>query len=302
MQDFDLRDLKAFAAIAQRRSFRRAALDLGVSVSGLSTRMRKLENQLGVGLLHRTTRSVALTEAGEQLMTRLTPALREVDQAVASLQGSGGVLTGRLRINAPPVAIELVLIPIVNAFLAQNPGVILEVTAESALIDIVAAGYDAGVRYEETLGQDMVSVSLSSPQRYVVVASPALLKIHGAPKSPKELGTRPCLCVRFPSGSLLPWEFEKGSRKIKITPQGPLITSNHSLLIKAAIDGLGFLMMIEGYVAEALAAGLLVTVLDEWSPRFPGPLLYYPSRRQPPPTLAAFVKFARAWRRRARAS
>jgi DNA-binding transcriptional LysR family regulator len=152
MKEADLRDLKAFVAIAQRKSFRRAALDLGVSVSSLSTRMRTLEQTLGIGLLHRTTRSVGLTEAGEQLMARLAPALGEVDQAVASLQGSGTVLTGRLRINAPPMAIDLVLIPIITAFLARHPAVVIEMTAESSLIDIVAAGYDAGVRYEETLG------------------------------------------------------------------------------------------------------------------------------------------------------
>ena len=217
----DLRDLKAFAAIAHRKSFRRAAIDLGVSVSSLSARMRTLERTLGIGLLHRTTRSVGLTEAGEQLMGRLAPALRELDQAVASLQGSGAVLKGRLRINAPPVAIDLVLIPIVTAFLAQHPEVVIEITAESSLIDSVSAGYDAGVRYEEALAQDMVSVSLGPPQRYVVVAAPALLKTYGMPKSPKELTSRPCLSVRFPSGAQPRWEFEKGSRKIKVCPGAP---------------------------------------------------------------------------------
>jgi DNA-binding transcriptional LysR family regulator len=292
----DLRDLTAFAAIAVRKNFRRAALDLGVSVSSLSTRMRALEQTLGVGLLHRTTRSVGLTEAGEQLLARLAPALREVDEAVASLQGAGTALTGRLRINAPPVAVDLVLTPIVTAFLAQHPQVTIEVIAESSLIDIVAEGYDAGVRYEETLGQDMVSVSLSPPQRYVVVAAPGLLKTHGIPSSPKELVTRPCLSVRFPSGLLLPWEFARGTRKLKIAPRGPLVASHQSLLMKAALDGLGFLMTFEGYVTEAVMAGTLVRVLDEWTPRFPGPSLYYPSRRQPPATLAAFVAFAKGWR------
>ena len=299
MNTLDLRDLTAFAAIARRKSFRRAALDLGVSVSSLSTRMRALEQTLAIGLLHRTTRSVGLTEAGEQLMARLAPALRDVDQAVASLQGSGTVLTGRLRINAPPVAIDLVLIPMITAFLAQHPEVVIEVTAESSLIDIVAAGYDAGVRYEETLGQDMVSVSLSPPQRYVVVAAPALLATHEIPKSPRELASRPCLSVRFPSGSQPQWEFQKGSRKVKLLPRGPLVASHHLLLMQAAISGLGFLMMIEGYVADAVAEGKLVRVLDEWNPWFPGPFLYYPSRRQPPATLAAFVAFARAWRKNA---
>jgi DNA-binding transcriptional LysR family regulator len=294
----ELRDLTAFAAIAARKSFRAAALELGISVSSLSTRMRALEQTLGVGLLHRTTRSVALTEAGERLLVRLTPALREVDAAVASLQGSGTVLTGRLRINASPGAVDLVLAPIVTAFLAQHPQVTLEIMAESALIDIVAAGYDAGVRYEETLGQDMVSVTLSPPQRFVVVATPALLKTHGIPKSPKDLLSRPCLAIRFPSGLQLPWEFARGTRKLKIAPKGPLITSHPSLLMRAALEGLGFLMVFEGYATEAVAAGTLIRVLDEWNPRFPGPSLYYPSRRQPPATLAAFIAFAKAWRKR----
>jgi DNA-binding transcriptional LysR family regulator len=296
MKSPDLRDLTAFAAIAARKSFRRAALDLGVSVSSLSTRMRALEQTLGIGLLHRTTRSVGLSEAGEQLLSRLTPALQEVRQAIASLQGSGNILTGRLRINAPPVAIDLALTSMVTAFLAQHPQVTIEITAESSLIDIVAAGYDAGVRYEETLGQDMVSVSLGPPQRYVVVAAPALLKTYGIPKLPKELVSRPCLSVRFPSGLQSPWEFAKGTRKIKLAPRGPLVASHMPLLMKAAIDGLGFLMAFEGYALEAVTAGTLVRVLDDWNPRFPGPFLYYPSRRQPPPTLAAFVAFIKAWR------
>jgi DNA-binding transcriptional LysR family regulator len=143
----------------------------------------------------------------------------------------------------------------------------------------------------------MVSLSLGPAQRYVVVAAPALLQRHGIPQSPKELASLPCLSVRFPSGSQLAWEFEKDSRKFKITPRGPLVASHHPLLLKAAIDGLGFLMLIEGYVADAVAAGMLVRVLDEWNPWFPGPLLYYPSRRQPPATLAAFVAFAKAWRK-----
>jgi DNA-binding transcriptional LysR family regulator len=297
MENPDMRDLRAFAAVAARRSFRRAALDLRVSVSSLSTRMRALERMLGVGLLHRTTRSVSLTESGERLLARLAPAFREVDDAVASLQGSGNELTGRLRINAPPVALDLVLVPLISAFLAEHPRITLEVAAESALIDIVAEGFDAGVRYEETLAQDMVAVSLSPPQRYVVVAAPSLLEAEGIPKSPKELLTRPCVSVRFNSGLQQPWEFQKGTRKIRILPRGPLVASHQPLLMRAAIDGLGFLLSFEGYVAEAVAAGNLLQVLDDWTPRFPGPFLYYPSRRQPPATLAAFVAFVKARRR-----
>ncbi len=295
MEKNDLRHLAAFAVIAARRNFRRAALELGVSVSSLSTGMRALEQTLGVGLLHRTTRSVGLTEAGEQLLARIVPALRDVDEAIASLRGSGAVLKGRLRINAPPAAVDLVLTPMLTAFLAAHPGVTIEIIAESSLIDIVAAGYDAGIRYEETLGQDMVSVSLGPPQRYVVVAAPGLLKAHGTPRSPAELATLPCLSVRFPSGLQLPWEFARGRRKFKIAPRGPLAASHLPLLMRAALAGLGFLMTFEGYVTEAIKAGTLVRVLDEWSPSFPGPFLYYPSRRQTPATLAAFIAFAKVW-------
>lgn len=292
----DLRDLSAFVAIASRKSFRRAALDLKVPVSSLSTRLRALERILGVGLLHRTTRSVALTEAGEDFLTRLAPALREIDDAVASLQGSGVVLKGRLRINAPPAAVDLVLAPIVTAFLAHNPAVTIEIVAESALIDIVAAGFDAGVRFEETLGKDMVSVPLGLPQRYAVVATPELLTAQGVPKSPRDLLSRPCLVVRFPSGYQLPWDFAKGARKLKIAPRGPLVASHLPLLMKAALAGLGFFMTFEDYTTDAVASGALVRVLDDWNPRFPGPFLYYPSRRQPPATLAAFIAFARTRR------
>jgi DNA-binding transcriptional LysR family regulator len=178
-------------------------------------------------------------------------------EAAATAGDKRDFRTGRLRINAPPIAIDLVLIPMVTAFLAQHPEVTIEVTAESSLIDIVAAGYDAGVRYEETLGQDMVSVSLSPPQRYVVVASPALLETYGIPKTPKELVSLPCLSVRFPSGSQPPWEFLKGSRKIKVAPRGPLIASHHLLLVKAAMAGLGFLMMMEGYLIETMSETIL---------------------------------------------
>jgi DNA-binding transcriptional LysR family regulator len=295
----DLRDLAAFAAIAARKSFRRAALDLGVSASSLSTGMRALEQTLGVGLLHRTTRSVGLTEAGEQLLAGIAPALRSVDEAIGALQGTGTVLTGRLRINAPPSALDLVLAPMVTAFLARHPDVTIDIVAESSLIDIVAAGYDAGIRYEEKLGRDMVSVSLGPPQRFVVVAAPRLIQARGIPRSPKELASLPCLSVRFPSGLQSPWKFARGTHKLNLVPRGPLAASHMPLLMDAALGGLGFLMTFEGYVTEAVASGKLIRVLDEWNPSFPGPFLYYPSRRQTPATLAAFIAFAKAWRKNA---
>lgn len=298
MDDLDLRDLSAFAAVARHRNFRRAALEQRVSVSTLSERVRALEERLGLRLLNRTTRSVAPTEAGQRLLDRLAPALREVVEAVAQVRGAADDPSGRLRINAPPPAAQLLLAPLVAGFLERFPRVTLEVVTDSALIDIVAEGFDAGVRYEEHLAQDMIAVPLGPPERYVIVASPALLAVHGVPRTPEDLRDRPCLTTRFRSGRQLPWEFEKDGQTLRIQPEARLSSTLTALLIQAAIDGAGFFLAFEGHVRDEVADGRLVTVLDDWCPPFPGPFLYYPSRRQPPPALAAFVAYV-AERRRA---
>jgi len=295
MKDLDLRDLEAFAAVARHRSFRRAARELQVSVSSVSQRLRDLEVRLGVRLLNRTTRSVAPTEAGEQLLQRIGPALREVTDAVNDVRGLQGRPAGRLRINAPAPAAELVLAPMVAPFLNQYPGIDLEITVDPSLIDIVAAGYDAGVRYEEHLAQDMIALSLGPPQRYVVVAAPKFLAAHGTPRKPADLLGRPAIGTLFPSRALLPWEFERRGRVVKIIPHGPFMSGHVGVQRQAAMDGLGFLMTFEGYIRDQIAAGTLVRVLDDWCPSFPGPFLYYPSRRQAPPALRAFLEFVRNW-------
>jgi DNA-binding transcriptional LysR family regulator len=299
MADVDLRDLTLFAALARHGSFRRAALQAGISVSSLSQRLRDFEARLGVRLVNRTTRSVALTEAGELLLARIAPALQEVTDALGTVQGLGATAAGRLRINAPAPAIQLVLAPMVTAFLRRYPAIELEIVSETALIDIVAAGFDAGVRWEEHLAQDMVALSLGPPERYVVVAAPALVAGHGKPAEPRDLLARPCIGTVFPSRARLPWEFERDGEEVTILPDGPLKATDPALLLRAAIEGIGFLMTFEGYARDAIADGRLVTVLDEWCPGFPGPFLYYPSRRQPPPALAAFVGFVKEWRARA---
>lgn len=297
MSEIELRDLQAFAAVARHRNFRRAARELRVSVSSLSQRLRDLEVRLGIRLLNRTTRSVAPTEAGETLLLRLTPALREVAEAVSDLRSRHELPAGRLRINAPPPAIHLVLAPMLGPFLRRHPGIELELVADALLIDIVAEGFDAGVRYEEHLDQDMIAVPLGPPQRYAVVAAPALLSHHGRPEQPADLLGKPCIVTRFRNGVVLPWEFEKAGRTVRITPSGVLQTSDHELKLRAALDGLGFLLTFEGYLREAVAAGRLVALLEDWCPPFPGPFLYYPSRHRPPPALAAFVAFVKEWRR-----
>lgn len=300
MQNIDLRDLEAFLAVARTQNFRRAALEQRVSVSSLSQRLRDLEEQLGVRLMNRTTRSVALTEAGELLLGRVGPAMHDVGAAIDHVRGLRGVPSGRLRINAPPPAIDLVLAPMVVPFLAKYPQVDLEIVADSAFVDIVAEGFDAGVRYGEHLAQDMIAVSLGAPQRYAVVASRDYVAQHGRPKQPNDLLGHPCIRTRFNSGAMHDWEFEKAGRVVKVSPPPKLIATYLGLALRAAHDGLGYWATFEGYVRYGVKSGALVSVLEDWCPPFPGPFLYYPSRRQPPPPLAAFVAFVAEWRKRER--
>jgi len=300
MSDLDLRDLAAFAAVARMRNFRRAAIEQHVSVSSLSQRLRDMEERLGVRLINRTTRSVALTEAGELLLSRIGPAMRDVGDALDQVRGLRGVPSGRLRINAPPPAIDLVLAPMVAPFIEAYPQIDLEIIGESSFVDMVAQGFDAGIRYGEHLAQDMIAVSLSPPQRYALVASPDYLARHGKPRHPKDLLDHRCIRIRFGRGALLDWEFEKAGQVVKVSPPPRLIANYPGLVQRAAHDGLGFWQTFEGYVREAIKSGALVSVLDDWCAPFPGPFLYYPSRRQAPPALAAFVAFVTEWRKRER--
>ena len=300
MKDFDLRDLDAFVAVARVRNFRRAAIESRVSVSSLSQRLRDMEERLGVRLMNRTTRSVALTEAGELLLARVGPAMRDVGDALDQVRGLRGVPSGRLRINAPPPAIDLVLAPMVAPFLQAHPQIDLEIVGDSSFVDIVATGFDAGVRYGEHLAQDMIAVPLGEPQRYAVVASPQYVAQHGRPRHPKDLLDHVGIRIRFGSGVMPDWEFEKAGRAVKVSPPGKLIASYSGLARRAALDGVGFWPTFEGYVHDDLKSGALVSVLDDWCAPFPGPFLYYPSRRQIPPALGAFVAFVAEWRKLAR--
>lgn len=300
MSDFDLRDLEAFVAVARTRNFRRAALERGVSVSSLSQRLRDMEERLGVRLMNRTTRSVALTEAGELLLARVAPAMLDVGAALDQVRGLRGMPSGRLRINAPPPAIDLVLAPMVAPFLRQYPQIALEIVSDSSFVDIVATGFDAGVRYGEHLALDMIAVSLGSPQRYAVVASPQYVAQHGRPKHPKDLLNHVAIRPRFGSGAMPDWEFEKAGRVVKVAPPVKLIATYPGLARRAALDGVGFWPTFEGYVRDEIKSGALISVLDDWCAPFPGPFLYYPSRRQPPPALGAFIAFVAEWRKQER--
>ncbi|MEH2472458.1 DNA-binding transcriptional LysR family regulator [Nitrobacteraceae bacterium AZCC 2161] len=300
MSDLDLRDLTAFIAVARTLNFRRAAVESHVSVSSLSQRLRDMEERLGVRLLHRTTRSVALTEAGEVLLARVGPAMGDVNAALQQVRGLRDVPSGRLRINAPAPVVDLVMAPMVAPFIAQYPQIQLEIIAETSLIDIVERGFDAGVRYGEHLAQDMIAVSLGPPERYAVVAASQYVAQHGRPQHPKDLLQHRCIRTRFDSGALLEWEFEKGGRVVKVAPEGALMANYSRLGLRAALDGLGYFATFEGYVREDVASGALISVLEDWCAPFPGPFLYYPSRRQPPPALSAFIGFVAEWRKRER--
>jgi DNA-binding transcriptional LysR family regulator len=300
MMDVDLRDLDAFATVARAKNFRRAAREQRVSVSSLSQRLRALEEHLGVRLLNRTTRSVGLTEAGELLLARVAPAIGDVREALDRVRGLRDVPSGRLRINAPPPAIDLVIAPMIAPFLAAYPKIDLEIVADSSFVDIVDAGFDAGVRYGEHLAQDMIALSLGPPQRYTVVAAPDYVAQHGRPKHPKDLLAHPAIRTRFSNGVMPDWEFEKAGRAVKLAPPARLIATYLPMAMQAACDGAGFWMTFEGHVRAAIKSGALVSVLDDWCAAFPGPFLYYPSRRQPPPALAAFIAFVGEWRKRER--
>jgi DNA-binding transcriptional LysR family regulator len=297
MADIDLRDLSAYVVVARHRNFRRAATEQGISASSLSQRMRDLEERLGVRLLNRTTRSVAPTEAGERLLQRLAPALTNITEATLETRKLRDVPSGRLRINGPEPALSLVLAPMVTPFLKRYPEINLEIVADSSLIDIVSEGFDAGIRYEETLAQDMVAIPLGPPERYVLVAAPSFLKGRKVPKHPKELLGQPCIVTRFRSGVQLPWEFGKGKHSVNLRVTGPLTAAHPELQLQAARDGLGFYLTFEGYAKEAIASRKLVSILDDWCPTFPGPYLYYPGRRQQPPSLLAFIAFVKEWRK-----
>jgi DNA-binding transcriptional LysR family regulator len=286
-------DLDAFAAIVRHRNFRRAALERGVSASTLSQSVRTLEERLGVRLLNRTTRSVTPTEAGERLAARLSPIFSEMAEALDEVNGFRDTPTGTLRLNVPGAA-QPILAPMIARFLSGHPGIRLEIAIDNSFVDVFAQGFDAGIRYDESLALDMIAVPIGPPQRYAVVASPELVQRHGSPERPEDLLTRPCIRHRFPSGAMLPWEFEKDGQVVKIDPDARLVTTSPELAIRAAEDGVGWYATFENFVRPFLNAGRLVEVLASWCPTFPGPSLYYSSRRHVPAPLRAFIEFVRS--------
>jgi DNA-binding transcriptional LysR family regulator len=294
----ELADLNAFVAVARAGGFRDGARLSGGSASGLSEAVRRLEAQLGVRLLHRTTRSVTPTEAGRRLLERLGPALGEVEAAVDVVNAFRDRPVGTLRLNVPISAARLVLPAILPRFLAAYPEIRVEVTAEDSFVDLLAAGCDAGIRYDERLEQDMIAIPIGPrTQRFATAASPAYLDRRGRPRHPKDLLGHACLRGRFSGGATPLWEFERNGRMVRIDPPGPLLVTIGAaadLAVDAAVAGAGIVSLFEDWLRPHFESGALEPVLEPWWLRFTGPFLYYSGRRLVPAPLRAFIDFVKA--------
>lgn len=288
----DLSVLSAFLAVAEERSFTRAAKRLGVSPSAVSHAIRGLEDSLGVRLLSRTTRSVAATEAGQQLLARVGPALHEVGEALDGISGLGDKPAGRIRLHVPRLAVP-VLARKLGRFARDYPNVLLDITTDDSRIDIVASGFDAGIHFGEYIEKDMIAVRVSPDQRPAIVGSPAYFELHPKPKSPRDLVKHACINFRHGSAGVYRWEFEKGKKSLSVAVSGPLIVDDVELLLHAATDGVGLAFLSEDLAAPHLATGALVRVLEPWCQPYPGFFLYYPSRRQQPAALSALIQVLR---------
>lgn len=289
----DLADLSAFAAICRRGSFRLAATELGVSTSALSHALRNLEARLGVKLLNRTTRSVAPTEAGSRLAAQLDQSFGEIGEALSELGRYRSGPLGGLRINVPRDASRLLLSPVLARYLEDYPGVKIEVVVDNNMVDIVKAGFDAGMRFGDTVPQDMVCTPLTPPLRWVVVGAPAYLGRHGTPRKPEDLLRHACIRLRLGDQTMYRWELGQGPQAHAIDVPGALIVNETDMALEAALDGIGLAYCLERCAEPHLRAGRLRRVLDEWSPAGAPLVMYYPSRRQLAPALSRLIEAIR---------
>jgi DNA-binding transcriptional LysR family regulator len=293
----DLGDLNAFLAVARAGGFRDGARVSGGSASGLSDAVRRLEAQLGVRLLNRTTRSVLPTEAGRGLLERLGPALTEVEAALDFASGFRDRPAGTLKLNVPVVAARLVLPRIIPGFLEAYPDIRLEIMTDESFVDVIAAGCDAGIRYDERLEQDMIALPIGPRiQHFACAASPAYLDRRGRPEHPRDLLSHACIRGRFASGAMATWEFEKDGEVLKVDPTGPLMVQpggGSDLAVDAAIAGTGIIALFEDWLRPYFESGALEPVLKPWWQQFSGPFLYYPGRRLVPAPLRAFIDYVR---------
>lgn len=288
-----LNDLDAVIAIARRASFRAAALDLGMSTTALSNAVGKLEASLGVRLFNRTTRSVSLTDAGRMFIEQIGPALQDIHGAMAVARSQQATPSGTLRINAFATAAREILSPLVLEFLRRYPQVHVDLVTEGRLVDIVAEGFDLGVRVAALVPNDMIAVSLGRPQRYAVVGSPAYFAKHGKPRVPPDLLNHRCIRVRLPNGALFRWQLEKRGQTAPIDVSGPITLDEATLARIAVLEGIGLGFFMEQDVRADIESGFLLRVLEDWTPPFAGLCLYYPGRRNPSAALKAFIRLAR---------
>ncbi len=295
--DLALNELNGLMAVASHRSFRAAAAELGVSPSSLSHAVASMERRLGVRLFNRTTRSVSLTEAGEGFLARIQPALREIADAVETVNRFRDTPAGLLRLNASEAAAERA-IPIIVSFMEAYPDMRIDLVSEGRMIDIVAGGFDAGLRHAEAVPQDMVSLPLGIEEARIVVGTPDYFVAHGIPRAPADLFGHECVNARMPSGAIRHWEFEHDGEEIRIDPPGRLMLGSPGLTLRAARAGAGVAFVSARSAAEDIELGRLVQVLAEWTPPFPGVCLYHPRQRLPSAGLRAFIDHFQAARRR----
>ncbi len=293
MRGTEFGELSAFMAVAEQRNFTRAAKQLGIAPATLSETIRNLEERLAVRLLNRTTRSVAPTEAGEKLLARLRPVIDDYEAAIDLLNEFRDKPAGLLRLTVAPPAAQSVLAPLLAKFLAQYPDIKLEISVDSANVDIVAQQFDAGIRAGDRVDRDMIAVKITDPWRTAVVGAPSYLTRRGTPKAPEDLAAHNCIRLRLPNGALLPWRFQRDGKDIEIAVSGSLILNETSLMAPAVLDGVGIVQLPRAYVAGAIAEGRVVSLLEEWQPSGAPFALYYSSRRQMPAALQALIDFLR---------
>lgn len=289
-----LNALSAYIAVARHCSFAAAARDLGVTSSALSQSVRQLEERLGVTLLTRTSRSVALTDAGRRLLEHAGPAIDQALESLRTATAKPGEVTGRVRLTVPSAAVSLVLAELLPRLVQRHPLVEVDVRVDDHFVDMVAGGYDAGVRLTEAIERDMVRVRLTDPARVIVVGSPDYLERHGSPEKPEDLLHHRCICMRWaPSGEPWAWEFERGSKSWRVPVRGPVTTNDFELMRTLALRGVGLQYGLEPKLGDAIESGALREVLSPYAPEVPGLFLYFPSRAQVSPALNALVEVAR---------
>lgn len=295
MKGGEFAELNAFVAVAERRNFARAAAHLRITPPTISQTIRSLEARLGLRLLNRTTRSVSLTDAGERLLARIRPAIMEMGAAVEDLKELRDTLSGTLRLNVSSVAAEIVLAPVLGAFLAAYPAITLDITVDDGVSETTGGRFDAGIRVGRRVAQDMQIARVSEPSRLIAIAAADYLKHHPAPKMPSDLQQHNCIRLRN-ANQLVVWEFAKGRNRIEMSVNGSLIVNRMDLMVRAVLEGIGIGYTIESHVAAHIARGRLVPLLTDWSAGLHSYYLYYSGRRHLPAPLRVFIEFLRARR------